>query len=427
MVKGLSTAPLPKRRAATQPGKAEHMIGVTVRDRQDRRREHVGAERELQAFAGVDEQLQRPVPEPVGVHAPAETPHRLAHLTLLSVLSSTPEFASVLELQRIVGVRFFYVSQVRAKPMSSAMTTARFPLATPPDVRFLFADGARLDRRCGGNGGRGGPGGGRRAAPRRRCRWRSSRSPRSRSSRPASTSPRSSRGARRTIQPQVEGFLTRIAVRSGEHVRAGRGAVRDRLGAAAGGARVARNRCAPMRESDVEFARQQVAAQQDAATPPARSASARSSRSRRSCAPAEAQLKALDEQIRQQRSRAGLLPRHRRRPPAPSATSRSRRAIASRDTTVLTTVDENDVLEIYVNVPVQQAPQLKVGLPVRIVDDRGQVLATNKITFVSPSVEPDADGAGEGALVGGPRPVPLRSVRARARGVARRRRASPCR
>ena len=54
---------------------------------------------------------------------------------------------------------------------------------------------------------------------------------------------------------------------------------------------------------------------------------------------------------------------------------------------MLTTVDENDVLEVYINVPVQQAPQLKLGLPVRLVDDRGKVLATNKITFVSPNVD----------------------------------------
>ena len=54
---------------------------------------------------------------------------------------------------------------------------------------------------------------------------------------------------------------------------------------------------------------------------------------------------------------------------------------------MLTTVDENDVLEVYINVPVQQAPLLKVGLPVRFIDDRGQLLATNKINFVSPNVD----------------------------------------
>ena len=54
---------------------------------------------------------------------------------------------------------------------------------------------------------------------------------------------------------------------------------------------------------------------------------------------------------------------------------------------MLTTVNENDVLEVYINVPVQQAPQLKVGLPVRLMDDTGRVLTTNRITFVSPNVD----------------------------------------
>jgi RND family efflux transporter MFP subunit len=55
--------------------------------------------------------------------------------------------------------------------------------------------------------------------------------------------------------------------------------------------------------------------------------------------------------------------------------------------TVMTTVDENDALELYVNVPVQQAPRLRAGLPVRIVDDRGQTIAEHRLTFVSPSVD----------------------------------------
>ena len=63
------------------------MIGVAVRDGQDRRRKDIGAERDLQAFAGIDQQLQRPVPQPVGIHAAAETAQRLLHLTLLSVVS----------------------------------------------------------------------------------------------------------------------------------------------------------------------------------------------------------------------------------------------------------------------------------------------------------------------------------------------------
>ena len=39
--------------------------------------------------------------------------------------------------------------------------------------------------------------------------------------------------------------------------------------------------------------------------------------------------------------------------------------------TVLTTIDENAGLELYINVPVAQATGLKPGMLVRIVDDAG--------------------------------------------------------
>jgi RND family efflux transporter MFP subunit len=54
---------------------------------------------------------------------------------------------------------------------------------------------------------------------------------------------------------------------------------------------------------------------------------------------------------------------------------------------VLTTVDENAGLELYINVPVGQATGLKTGLPVRIVDDAGKPLATSELNFVSPAVD----------------------------------------
>ena len=55
--------------------------------------------------------------------------------------------------------------------------------------------------------------------------------------------------------------------------------------------------------------------------------------------------------------------------------------------TLLTTIDENAGLEVYLNVPVQQAPGLRIGLPVRLLDDKGQAVATERIAFVSPSVD----------------------------------------
>jgi multidrug efflux pump subunit AcrA (membrane-fusion protein) len=55
--------------------------------------------------------------------------------------------------------------------------------------------------------------------------------------------------------------------------------------------------------------------------------------------------------------------------------------------TVLTTIDQNAGLEVYINVPVQEAQSLRVGLPVHLVDDRGQLLTNSTLSFVSASVD----------------------------------------
>jgi len=38
-------------------------------------------------------------------------------------------------------------------------------------------------------------------------------------------------------------------------------------------------------------------------------------------------------------------------------------------------------------VPIDRAPSLRVGLPVQLLDDKGEVISTNKITFVAPRVD----------------------------------------
>jgi RND family efflux transporter MFP subunit len=187
-----------------------------------------------------------------------------------------------------------------------------------------------------------------------------------------------------TIQPEVEGFLTRIAVRSGQNVQ--RGDVLFEIDSAPEQAALGSlQSMRPMRESDVEFARQQV--QRNKTLLEAGAISQREvEQFEAQLRSAEAQLKALDEQIRQQRSQLNYY-----RVTSPNAGTVGDIPVNVGDrvtrSTVLTTVDENDVLEVYINVPVQQAPQLKVGLPVRLIDDRGQVLASNRITFVSPTVD----------------------------------------
>jgi RND family efflux transporter MFP subunit len=55
--------------------------------------------------------------------------------------------------------------------------------------------------------------------------------------------------------------------------------------------------------------------------------------------------------------------------------------------TVLTSVDANVGLEVYINVPVQEARRLSLGMPVRILDQTGATVAEEKINFISPSVD----------------------------------------
>lgn len=187
-----------------------------------------------------------------------------------------------------------------------------------------------------------------------------------------------------TIQPEVEGFITRITVRSGQNVA--RGTVLFEIDSAPEQAALASLQSTrPSRESDVEFARRQV--QRNKTLLEAGAISQREvEQFEAQLRSAEAQLKALDEQIRQQRSQLSYY-----RVTSPNAGTVGDIPVNVGDrvtrSTMLTTVDENDVLELYINVPVQQAPQLKVGLPVRLLNDRGEVLATNRITFVSPAVD----------------------------------------
>ena len=56
-------------------------------------------------------------------------------------------------------------------------------------------------------------------------------------------------------------------------------------------------------------------------------------------------------------------------------------------TTLLTTVDENADLEAYIYVPTERAAQVRTGLPVDILDTNGTVLTKSTISFLSPQVD----------------------------------------
>ena len=55
--------------------------------------------------------------------------------------------------------------------------------------------------------------------------------------------------------------------------------------------------------------------------------------------------------------------------------------------TLLTTVDENAELEAYIYVPTERAGDVRMGLPVQIVTTTGEVIENTKIDFVSQQVD----------------------------------------
>jgi RND family efflux transporter MFP subunit len=69
-------------------------------------------------------------------------------------------------------------------------------------------------------------------------------------------------------------------------------------------------------------------------------------------------------------------------------------------TTLLTTVDEPGALEAYIYVPASRSKDLRLGLPVKLLDETGAVLTQSEITFVSPQVDTDTQTVLAKAAVG---------------------------
>lgn len=55
-------------------------------------------------------------------------------------------------------------------------------------------------------------------------------------------------------------------------------------------------------------------------------------------------------------------------------------------TSPLTTVTQNEVLEVQVAVPVENAPRLKLGMDMQILDNQNQLLSTGKVSFIAPDI-----------------------------------------
>ena len=189
-----------------------------------------------------------------------------------------------------------------------------------------------------------------------------------------------------TIQPQAEGFLTRILVKSGDRVKPGTPMFEiDATTQQAAVASLESVRAA--RAADAAFAKQQTERLKKLLDAGAVSQQEYDQAIAQQTA-AEAQLKAVEEQIRQQRAELAF---HRVTAQTAGVVGDVPVRTGDRVTrqTVLTTVASNTGLELQVNVPVQEAPKLKPGLAVRILNEAGETVATEMVNFISPTVNDD--------------------------------------
>jgi RND family efflux transporter MFP subunit len=188
-----------------------------------------------------------------------------------------------------------------------------------------------------------------------------------------------------SIQPQIDGQITQIFVKSGDHVRQGTPLVQidpRRQQAAVSSQEADR----ASRQASVAFARQQ---QQRASELFKAGAISKQEfeQSDTALQTAEAALKALDAQVQQQQVQ---LRYYTITAPTAGIIGDVPARVGQQVTTAtpLTTIDQNDTLEVYVSVPIERARDLKNGLPIQVTSSDGlQKLATTTVSFISPRVD----------------------------------------
>jgi RND family efflux transporter MFP subunit len=187
-----------------------------------------------------------------------------------------------------------------------------------------------------------------------------------------------------TVQPQIDGQITHIYVKSGDRVKQGAPLMQidpRRQQAAVTSQEAERS----SKEANVSFARQQ---QQRASELYKAGAVSKQELEQAETAlrTAEADLRSLQAQVQQQEVQLRYFT-------IGAATGGIIGDVPVRvgnqvtTSTVLTTIDQNETLEVYVSVPIERAAALKNGLPLQVLSSDGTKLATSAISFVSPHVD----------------------------------------
>src|SRR5580698_6831021 len=187
-----------------------------------------------------------------------------------------------------------------------------------------------------------------------------------------------------TIQPQVDGNLTKIYVHSGDHVRAGQ--VLMEIDPAKQDATVASSKATEQQKlavfqyNQIEVERQRKLFEQGVSSRGAFDQAEQAyKKSQADYDSAVATTQSQRKQLGYYHIAApfdgivGDVPPHLGDYVSP--------------TTLLTTVDENADLEAYIYVPTERATLVRQGLPVEILDSSGKVLVKSTISFLSPQVD----------------------------------------
>jgi RND family efflux transporter MFP subunit len=192
-----------------------------------------------------------------------------------------------------------------------------------------------------------------------------------------------------TLQPQVSGTLTRILVRSGDHVKTGQTLMtidpRQQMATVASARATERQKKSLYDYNVVEVERQRKLFEAGVTSRDAYDQARQTFGNTKADYESAVELrKTQEEQLAYYTIRApfagvvGDIPVHVGDYAAPA--------------TSLTTVDENKDLEAYIYVPTERAGQVRMGQDVELIDNSGKLLEKTKIDFLSPQVDSTLQG-----------------------------------
>lgn len=195
-----------------------------------------------------------------------------------------------------------------------------------------------------------------------------------------------------TVQPQVEGIVREVMVRAGDRVEVGQPLIQIDPDKQQATNTVTESQRAS-RDADLAYASQQFARMQKlhAAGAVSRAELEQAETAHKN---AEAQLAAVQSQIRENQVELDYY-----RVTAPSAGIVGEVVVRQGDrvtpSTMITTIDEPEGLEVYIYVPLERATDLRPGLVVELLDPDGEIIGSTPISFIAPR----ADDATQSVLV----------------------------